>query len=338
MGIVERMLDISVHQGGFDASKAAAQGISTVICRCAYGTGKDRKLDEYVTSIRAAGLNLYFYGFLTAHYQPDFATAQSVGTAQINYWLSLCNEKGVKVLCIDQELEPGHSMFLTKEENTRLLQNLAAQIRSAGLTPLVYASASWLRDRLDWNALGCDIWAAYYDGSAPFVDSTLPAGTWGYFLQEVEKAGKLFAWQFSSSGDGSTYGAGSARIDCNWKYKNYESEESGMTYTIKVGSASTGDLKMLMNYADTYGLEADNSGGYVTFYNIHESQKAGILATCNSLLLPYHITAETTDTDLAELKKLVEQVNETCTAMQASLDELRQRIEQAGFALRGGQL
>lgn len=65
---MKKGLDISKHQAYFEAKTAAAQGISTVICRCSYGTGKDSCWDAFAPAVQAAAMQLGAYGFLTAHY------------------------------------------------------------------------------------------------------------------------------------------------------------------------------------------------------------------------------------------------------------------------------
>ena len=227
-------LDISKHQAYFAAKTAASQGISTVICRCAYGTGKDICWDAFAPAVQAAGMQLGAYGFMTAHYTSkasSFAQAQAVMRQQVQTWIDLCNAKGCQLLAVDQELEKGNTMLLGKAYNTRLLQEAVAMIRAAGLTPMIYTGASWCLSYIDWQAIDADFWVAYYPSSAAasdfaaYSDGSFPGGQYGDLLRALQAADKLWGWQYGSTGHGIKYGAGSVNIDRNWIYK-----EEAMTF------------------------------------------------------------------------------------------------------------
>ena len=217
---MKKGLDISKHQAYFEAKTAAAQGISTVICRCAYGTGKDICWDTFAPAVQAAG-------FMTAHYTSkasSFAQAQAVMRQQVAAWIELCKAKGCKVLAVDQELEDGNTMLLvSKAYNTRLLQEAVAMIRDAGLIPMIYTGASWCLSYIDWA------WVAYYANSSKasdfvaYADGTFPSGQYGDLLRALQEVDKLWGWQYGSTGNlGPKYGVGSVNIDRNWQYKEME--------------------------------------------------------------------------------------------------------------------
>lgn len=232
-GALKKMLDISKHQASFNAATAKAQGIATTICRCAYATSKDICWDTFAPAVQNAGMQLMAYGFLTAHYTSkasSFAQAQAVMREQVQAWIDLCKAKGCSVLAVDQELEKGNTMLLvSKTYNTRLLQEAVSMIRAAGLTPMIYTGASWCLSYIDWASIDCDFWIAYYASSAKdsdftaYADGTFPTGQYGDLLRSMQAAGKLFAWQYGSTGGlGPKYGAGSVNIDRNWQYKDME--------------------------------------------------------------------------------------------------------------------
>ncbi|OUQ38520.1 hypothetical protein B5E65_15550 [Gemmiger sp. An120] len=228
---MKKGLDISKHQAYFAAKTAASQGISTVICRCAYGTGKDICWDTFAPAVQAAGMQLGAYGFMTAHYTSkasSFAQAQAVMRQQVQAWIDLCKVKGCQMLAVDQELEKGNTMLLGKAYNTRLLQEAVAMIRAAGLTPIIYTGASWCLSYIDWQAIDADFWVAYYPSSAAasdfaaYSDGSYPGGQYGDLLRALQAAGKLWGWQYGSTGHGIKYGAGSVNIDRNWIYKEVD--------------------------------------------------------------------------------------------------------------------
>lgn len=231
---MKKGLDISKHQAYFSAPTAAALGIRTVLCRCAYGAGKDICWDTFAPAVQAAGMQLGAYGFLTAHYTSkasSFAQAQAVMRQQVAVWIDLCRAKGCQLLAVDQELEGGCTMLLGKAYNTRLLQEAVDMIRAAGLTPLVYTGASWCLTYIDWQAIDCDFWVAYYANSsktsdfAAYADGSFPSGKYGDLLRAMQVVDKLWGWQYGSTGLGVKYGAGSVNIDRNWIYK-----EESMTF------------------------------------------------------------------------------------------------------------
>ena len=231
---MKKALDISKHQASFNADTAKVQGISTTVCRCAYATSKDICWDAFAPAVQAAGMQLGAYGFLTAHYTSkasNFSQAQSVMRQQVQTWIDLCKAKGCTVLAVDQELEKGNTMLLvSKTYNTMLLKEAVAMFRAAGATPKIYTGASWCLSYIKWQEIDCDFWVAYYPGSAAasdfaaYADGTFPGGQYGDLLRAMQAAGKLWGWQYGSTGHGIKYGAGSVNIDRNWIYKEDKME------------------------------------------------------------------------------------------------------------------
>ena len=245
---MKKMLDISKWQGSFNPGTAKAQGVSTVLCRCAYDTSKDVLWDAFAPAVRTSGMAYGAYGFLTAHYasvSANFAQALVNMQRQVTAWISLCEAQGYTVLAVDQELEKDQRMGLSKADNTKLLQEAVALIRAAGMTPLVYTGADWTLRYVDWRAIDADFWIAYYPGStaasdfAVHTDGSFPAGQYGDLLRAVKAAGKLLAWQYGSTGLGQKYGASSDNIDRNWQYKEIGSEK--------------GESDGMMNFYEVFG-------------------------------------------------------------------------------------
>lgn len=224
---MKKALDISKHQSCFNAATAKSQGISTTICRCAYATSKDIKWDLFAPAVKAAGMELAAYGFLTAHYKSknggSLVQAQVVMRQQVSTWIGLCNQHGCKTLAVDQELEAGASMPLTKADNTSLLIEACQMIEAAGLKPLIYCSASWAQGRIDTSRCKYPLWIAYYyaDPNDPDFDGckTLEQVNTGYSRYMLNLGDQLYGWQFGRIGYGAKYGVGSANVDKNFIYK-----------------------------------------------------------------------------------------------------------------------
>lgn len=233
---MKKALDISKHQSCFNAATAKAQGISTTICRCAYATSKDIKWDTFASAVKAAGMELAAYGFLTAHYKSknggSFAQAQMLMRQQVSTWIGICNQQGCKTLAVDEELEPPNTLGLTKADNTSLLIEACQMIEAAGLKPLIYCSASWAQGRIDTARCKYPLWIAYYyaDPNDPDFDGCKPIEqvNTGYSRYMVALGDQLYGWQFGRIGYGSKYGVGSDNVDKNIIYYK---EDKPMEFT-----------------------------------------------------------------------------------------------------------
>ena len=239
--VVQRGLDISKHQSSFDAAKAGAAGISTVILRAAYGGFMDIKFREFAVECKKAGLLMGAYQFMTWHYKGknngDPAQARAIMLSQTRSFLDILQGQPIDSwVALDQELEGGQQMGLDAASNTALINEAAAMLRKAGYHPCLYASASWVQSQVDVNALSMPIWAAYYyadphdpDFAACTALEQLP-GRYGKYLRSL--GDKLCGWQYGRIGYGAKYGVGSSNVDRDWIYfqPNKESEGNEMNW------------------------------------------------------------------------------------------------------------
>lgn len=227
----QKMLDISKWQTSYNPQTAKNKGIISTICRCAYGTSEDVCWRTFAPTV-ASVMHLGAYGFMTAHYASkasSFAQAVQVMEQQVRAWVMLCYDQGCEVLAIDQELEKTQTMALGKTYNTELLKRAVDIIEAAGIKPIIYASASWILSYIDWKKLNCDFWVAYYPTSAAtsdfiaYSDGSFPSGQYGDLLRDMNAGGRLYAWQYGSTGGlGPSYGVASVNVDRNWLYKEVE--------------------------------------------------------------------------------------------------------------------
>ncbi len=348
---VKKALDISKHQASFSAGTAKSNGISTVICRCAYGTSKDTKWDVFAPAVKKAGMALGAYGFMTAHYKSknggNLSQAQAAMRQQVQSWIELCAAKGCEMLAVDQELEAGNTMALGKSANTTLLQEAVNMIRAAGIYPVVYASASWVNSYINWQAINADFWIAYYPSSTAssdfgaYADGTFPSGQYGNLLRNMQAAGKLFAWQYGSTGNGVKYGAGSANIDRNWQYKDFEEkEEIDMDLksdTFKIGPAGTNDKNAVAEAADKLGISNHVEGDYlivgpmsgkdrVTIYDKAKSLSLG----CVDYIAPEDPEAQV---DLAPVLERMDTQDKVLAEISENVSLILDKLAAAGKAL-----
>ena len=248
------ILDISKHQGVMDFKKTAARGVDIILCRCAYGAAKDVKFDSYAKSGAAAGISVGAYMFATWHYESvskDFKTAKEHAAEQTKKALSFLEGKKITApVAIDLELESGAKCALSKSELTQALNEALSIIEKAGYKAMLYCSVSWLYDRLEREKVKSPFWLAYYIAS--YDGENFPDTKYGRMLRENEE--NLLLWQYSSSGNGSYYGASSTYIDLNRSYgieKYIKSapdgsqsgggsggEEKASLYTVKIKEGS----------------------------------------------------------------------------------------------------
>lgn len=233
---MKKALDISKHQSSFNAATAKVQGIEMVFCRCAYATSKDVKWDVFAPAVKAAGMELGAYGFLTAHYYNknggSFEQAKVVMRQQVSTWIGLCKQQKCDILAVDQELEAGNNVVLSRAENTELLIEACQLIESNGIKPLIYCSAGWAKTYIDLNICKYPLWIAYYyaDPNDPDFDSCTPIEqvNTAYGRYMVSLGNQLYGWQFGRIGYGSKYGVGSDNVDKNIIYYK---EDKPMEFT-----------------------------------------------------------------------------------------------------------
>lgn len=224
---IEKCIDISKHQTKFNAAACKQAGVTTVICRLAYGSSEDKCLNAHAGGVITGGMKLGGYGFGTWHYAPaSYATAKETMKIQVNKWIELAKKYNcVSWIGIDQELESGKMMALNKEDNTELLCEAAQMIEDAGFSPCLYASASWIMERVDLTKFKYPLWVAYYKWYGEEIDfdsvtEQFPAntGTYGKWMNQVKN--QICLWQFTSEGYANKYGCthGTNSVDKNWLY------------------------------------------------------------------------------------------------------------------------
>lgn len=228
-------IDISKHQARYSP---LAGGVKSVVMRIAYGTKKDVCFDEFVNAARAANVQIGFYGFATWHYKSlngcDLNTARRLMQQQIDAWIAILH--GVHFtgwLAIDQELERGCEMGLSKGDNTALLNEAIERLNAAGYggRVCVYCSASWVPAHFT-DSLAAPYWLAYYyadpndpDFSGVPQDPGSLGTKWGNYMKSLGK--KLIGWQFGRIGYGGKYGVGSANVDRNIFYRYPDTRSNG---------------------------------------------------------------------------------------------------------------
>lgn len=307
-----KVIDISHHQASYNARQAVAQGIKHVICRAGYGTTKDSKVDAFALNALEAGQELWAYGFATWHYDSingkSFDTARQKMQEQTATWVAEAKARGVSgYLVLDQELESGKTMSLTKTQNTQLINEAMGIIRASGFEPLLYASASWLLTRVDLSAYTGKVWVAryYWDpNDGDFTDRSddidrLKAGQYTTLMKQLRDAGRLAGWQWGRIGYGEKYGVGSANVDKNFWYLLPEEGSTGPVQVsadpmyISIGPASAGDTASITAELDKRLIEWDKgaNGEVITRVACSSGDQAKMVEMAVTLGLPIQLTA-----------------------------------------------
>ena len=173
-GSGSRGIDVSTYNGTIDWTAVKNSGISFVIIRCGFrgytkgGLILDSKYKSYIQGATNAGLKVGIYLF-----------SQATNEAEAVEEASLCVNlaQGYKIsypIFIDSEYangsHTGRADGLDKATRTAVCKAFCETIKSAGYTPGVYASKSWLNDKLDAGQLSSyKIWLAHYTGQTDYT-------------------------------------------------------------------------------------------------------------------------------------------------------------------------
>ena len=159
-------IDVSKYQPTVDWKKVKNAGINFVMIRCGYrgyGSGvlvEDPMYKSHITGAKAAGLRVGVYFFSQAINEAEAVEEASMAVA-------LAKKYGINMpIAIDSEYAAGGSGRadkLSKAERTAVTKAFCDTVKSAGYTPMVYASKSWFSDHLNMSQLsGYRIWVAHY--------------------------------------------------------------------------------------------------------------------------------------------------------------------------------
>lgn len=217
------IIDISKWQGTMDFEKAKKAGVEGVMIRASYSTGKDIRFDTYSADALKAGLPIGAYSFATWHYDKvndrSVAEAKEQAQKEVKALIGILGGKGITgYVALDLELEKGQTTSLNKTEMTEIANIYMKALADAGYKPCIYASVSWIRDRMNADAIAYPFWVAYYHSAGEKSDA-FPVSTYGDVMRKWKD--KVVLWQYSSKGKGANFGASSAYIDLNHLYGGF---------------------------------------------------------------------------------------------------------------------
>lgn len=198
----DTVVDISDFQDPpIDWNAAKADGVKGVIVRCGYrGAEKgtlnvDKHFFEHIKAAYAAEVKVGIYMFTEGINAAE-------GREEADYAIQKLKEAGVPIsypIGVDTEkvnVKNERARNLTKAQRTEVIKALCERIKEHGYEPMIYASTSWLNNKLDMSKLPFMVWCAQYNSVC-------------------EYKGKYVMWQYTSEGKIAGY---NGRIDMNHCY------------------------------------------------------------------------------------------------------------------------
>lgn len=180
------VIDVSRFNNSIDWNAVKASGIDYAIIRVGYRgyeSGKlvmDSRFEENMQGAIAAGIKVGAYIVTQA-----VNTSEAVEEA--SFIVNACKKYNISLpLCIDVESAgggAGRGDKISVSTRTAVINAFSQTVRSAGYTPMLYASKSWLENKINTGSVYgyCNIWIARYND------------TLGY-------GNRYDMWQFTSSG------------------------------------------------------------------------------------------------------------------------------------------
>ncbi len=174
-------VDVSTHNGDIDFKKIKKAGYDFVMIRLGYGdndkTQDDSRFADNVAKCEKAGLpwGAYIYSYaLTV----DEAKSEVAHTLRM-----LKGKKPTLPIAFDMEDADGYKSRSGMPSNAKLVKickTYLKGIKDAGYYPILYASLSWIKNKLNDSTLldNYDIWLAQWNDECDYKGSTL--GIWQY--------------------------------------------------------------------------------------------------------------------------------------------------------------
>ena len=159
-----RGIDVSVFNENIDWQAVKAAGIDFAICRTGFGrTDADETFAAQVDGAHKAGLICGAYHF-------SYALNAEAAAEEARFCKSIIERAGVMlelpvwVYVADSDGYKQRKGFdFTRSNVTAICRAFLDNIKP--LNCGVYSTASWLKDFIDWQALGCQIWNAEWNAT-----------------------------------------------------------------------------------------------------------------------------------------------------------------------------
>ena len=190
-------IDVSTFQNDIDWASVKADGVDFAMIRAGFrGYGQagniltDARFYSNIQNAIANNIKVGVYFFTQAKNEQE-------AIEEANYTINLIKNYNITYpVAIDTEWssEPnynGRADSLSVQERTKVVKAFCETIEDAGYEPMIYASKSWLLDKLDMSQLSnYNIWLAHYTGATQDNPLAKPSSYDGDYIM----------WQYTSSG------------------------------------------------------------------------------------------------------------------------------------------
>lgn len=165
-------IDVSEFQGAINWTAVKSAGITFAFIRAAfrgYGSGKIVTDSRFVTNIKgavSAGLPVGVYFFTQAINAAE-------GAEEADYIINLIRNYNVSLpIVIDTEAISGaaaRANGLSVAQRTSAIKGFCERVVARGLTPMIYASTSWLENNLNMSQLASyKVWVAQWNNKVTY--------------------------------------------------------------------------------------------------------------------------------------------------------------------------
>lgn len=194
---------MSAFQSAIDWAKVKKSGIEGAIIRCGYrgyekgNLAEDFMFTKHITGAHKAGVPVGIYFFTEA-------ISAAEGKAEAEYAIKLWKKTGIPLafpIAVDTEAQSAkneRAKNLSKAKRTEVIAAFCEEVKRQGYEPMIYASTSWLNNKLDMSKLPYKVWVAQYNSVC-------------------EYKGKYILWQYTSKGSVSGV---KGNVDMNYCYMN----------------------------------------------------------------------------------------------------------------------
>ena len=202
MEILKKGIDVSSFQKSIDWQAVKNSGIQFAILRSSYGSPDPKQVDETfhqnVKGCQSVGMPMGVY-----HYGYAVSVEQAKNEAQ--FFLDTIKNIKFDYPCF-YDVEDSKTMgMLDKQSLTDVINAFCKTVADAGYKAGLYASKSWLENKIDVSQIPYQIWCAQY-------------------YKECTYSGKYQIWQYAS--DGQVNGINDHNCDMDYAYVDYTNEKS----------------------------------------------------------------------------------------------------------------
>lgn len=171
-----KVIDVSYVQNSINWDRVKASGVDGVMIRCGYrgyGSGKlqeDSCFSKHAKGAVKAGLKVGVYFFTEAINAKE-------GKEEADFAVNLVKREGLKLsypIAVDTESISASNVRannISVSARTAAIQAFCEEVKAKGYEPMIYASTSWLVNKLNMKILPYKVWVAQYNSKVTYSDA-----------------------------------------------------------------------------------------------------------------------------------------------------------------------